>query len=399
MESTFPVDAILNSTKKLFKGSSSAPFGLHEPWFEDTQAWANVKDCLDTGWVSSGGKWVNDFEKKICEYTGAKYAIAVTNGTVALRLALHLVGVRDNDEVIIPPLSFVATANAIKHLGAHPHFVDIESNSLGMCPDLLSHWLDNVAEKTSKGVFNKSTQRRISAVLPVHVFGHPARIERLNAICSEWGLPVVEDAAEALGSFVGKTHCGRFGKVGIFSFNGNKIITAGGGGALITDDPDLALRAKHLSTTAKIPHPWNFFHDEIAWNDRMPNLNAALVVAQLADINRRISLKQSLHAIYTKAFSHINEIKVLQPSSHVHWNYWLITMYIHLDDDDQVIQVRDQLLRSLHDQKFMSRPVWQPLHTLPMFTDCPKSCLEICNHYALRLINLPSSPQLVQQIS
>ena len=241
-----------------------------------------------------------------------------------------------------------------------------------MCPELLSHWLDNVAEKTSKGVFNKSTQRRISAVLPVHVFGHPARIERLNAICSEWGLPVVEDAAEALGSFVRKTHCGRFGKVGIFSFNGNKIITAGGGGALITDDPDLALRANIFQRRAKIPHPWNFFHDEIAWNDRMPNLNAALVVAQLADINKRISLKQSLHSIYTKAFAHINEIKVLQPSSHVHWNYWLITMYIDLDDDDEVIQVRDQLLKSLHDQKFMSRPVWQPLHTLPMFTDCPK---------------------------
>ena len=264
------------------------PIALHEPDFSGTQAWAYVRDCLDSGWVSTAGQWVSRFEQELCSRTGAAHAVAVTNGTVALRLALHLVGVSADDEVLLPPLSFVATANAVAHLGAVPHFVDVEAGSLGMDPTALSARLEAVAERREGGVFNRSTGRRLAVVLPVHVFGHPARIQELRAVAEAWGLPLVEDAAEALGSWLDGTHCGLFGAVGTLSFNGNKLITTGGGGALLTQSAELAQRARHLSTTAKLPHPWAFEHDAVGWNDRLPNLNAALGVAQLKDLERRL---------------------------------------------------------------------------------------------------------------
>ena len=267
--------------------SISNPIPLHEPDFRNTQSWDYVKDCLDSGWVSSAGSWVSRFENDLCNITGSSHAVVVSNGTNALRVALHLVGVGAGDEVILPPLSFVATANAISHLGAVPHFVDVEQDSLGLCPVALAHRLDLITEQRSGFLFNK-TGRRIAAVLPVHVFGHPAQVDRLRDVAGAWGLPLVEDAAEALGSWRGNNHCGLFGSVGTLSFNGNKIITTGGGGALLTHDTALAKRAKHLSTTAKKSHPWSFDHDAVGWNDRLPNLNAALGVAQLDVLPKRL---------------------------------------------------------------------------------------------------------------
>ena len=253
-------------------------------------------DCIDSGWVSSSGKWVTQFEELIASYTGSKYVIVVSNGTNALRLS-YMVGVRANHEVLMPPLSFVATANAVRHLGASPHFIDVEPTSLGMCPMALEKRLNNIAVKKNNHVINKFTGKKISAVVPVHVFGLPAKIIEIKRVCSEWGLPLVEDAAEALGSSVltnkCKIHCGCFGDFGTLSFNGNKIITTGGGGAILTNNYESFKLAKHISTTAKLDHPWEFFHDQIGWNDRLPNLNAALGVSQIEKLEEKLKLKQA----------------------------------------------------------------------------------------------------------
>ena len=245
---------------------------------------------MDTGWVSSGGQWVTRFEQELCHRTGARYAVAVTNGTVALRLALHLAGVGIGDEVLLPPLSFVATANAIHHLGAFPHFIDIEPGTLGMCPDALSERLESIAEIRDSKLFNRLTGRRISAIVPVHVFGNPASITKLLSIANNWAVPLIEDAAEALGSTYQDIHCGLFGQLGILSFNGNKLITTGGGGAVITNSEALAVHAA-IYPLRPLDHPWDFYHDSVAWNDRIPNINAALRLAQLEVLDQRLKSK------------------------------------------------------------------------------------------------------------
>ncbi|MDB4638772.1 DegT/DnrJ/EryC1/StrS family aminotransferase [bacterium] len=278
--------------------SKEHPISLHEPCFTCTQAWSYVKDCLDTGWVSTAGSWVCRFVQEISILSGAKHAVVVSSGTVALRLALHLVGVSLNDEVLLPPLSFVATANAVAQLNAVPHFVNVEPNALGMCPVALAARLEAIAVRRNGSIVNRETGRRIAAVLPVHIFGHPAEVDQLRLVAYSWGLPLVEDAAEALASWRGGIHCGLFGSVGTLSFNGNKLTTSGGGGALLTNDDNLAKRAHHLSTSAKQPHPWAFDHDVVGWNDRLPNLNAALGVAQLEDLNRRLHAKCQLACRY-----------------------------------------------------------------------------------------------------
>ena len=384
----------------LGSSSTSKPIVLHEPDFSGTQAWAYVKDCLDTGWVSTAGQWVSRFEQELCAVTGASHAVAVTNGTVALRLALHLLGVGPGDEVLLPPLSFVATANAVAHLGAVPHFVDIEASSLGLCPQALIQRLEQIAERTPAGLFNRETGRRLAALLPVHVFGHPADLPGLLAIGEAWGLPVVEDAAEALGSWrdhAGKaSHCGLFGRIGTLSFNGNKLITTGGGGALVTHDAQLALRARHLSTTAKLPHPWSFEHDEVAWNDRLPNLNAALGVAQLEDLSRRLEAKRQLAERYAQAFAAVEGVEVVSESQCCRTNHWLVSLRF-TDSDPAVAQAQCQsLLEEAHAAGILLRPVWQPLHQLPMYADAPRGPLAVAEDQAARLLNLPSSPQLLE---
>ena len=389
---------ILHIIKKVIDDSSSfKEIHIHEPFFKNTNAYEYIKDCLDTGWVSSSGNWVTKFERKIQEFTGIKYAVAVANGTVALRMALYLVGVKSNDEVLLPPLSFVATANSIAHLGAIPHFVDIESESLGMCPLALEKRLNEIALYKGGDLYNKISGRKISAVIPVHIFGLPAKIDKLKEVCSKWKLPLVEDAAEALGSkfkisnhFV---HCGGFGEIGTLSFNGNKIITTGGGGAILTNEKKMADLAKHLSTTAKISHPWNFFHDQIGWNDRLPNINAALGVSQIEDLHLRLKKKRMLHSKFKQQFKDLDYVEIMEESSASYSNYWLITMRINCENPELL---RENVLQQSHLNKVYLRPSWKLLNELPMFEKSPQGDLSEAINQSKRLINLPSSPQLVK---
>ena len=375
----------------------SSDIYIHEPSFIGSNAYKYVKECIDTGWVSSAGAWVSKFEKKISEFTGSKHVIAVSNGTVALRLALFLAGVRSNTEVIIPPLSFVATANSVSHLGAFPHFVDIDSESLGMCPKALDKRLNQIAVFKDKVLINKNTGRRIAAVVPVHVFGLPANIKEIKKVCSKWKLTLVEDAAEALGSWTEISnkmiHCGCFGELGILSFNGNKIITTGGGGAILTDDSNLASLAKHLSTTAKVSHPWDFYHDEIAWNDRLPNINAALGASQMELIENKIKRKRILHSRYRENFRNINNVEILSEPRNSISNYWLITMRLK---DENPENLKENILKESHASKIFLRPSWRLLNHLPMYTKAPCGDLSIAIDQVNRLISLPSSPQLIK---
>ena len=372
---------------------------LHEPSFDNTNAWKYVKSCIDTGWVSSSGDWVPEFENKICSYTGSKYAVVVNNGTVGLRLALHVIGVKFGDEVLVPPYSFVATVNAISHLGAIPHFVDVEDSTFSMCPKALDLQLERIAIRKNGKVFNRETGRRIAAVMPVHVFGITADLISLSRISKNWGIPIVEDAAEALGSWLNfegkKIHCGLQGELGVISFNGNKLITSGGGGVLITNNEKFALQAKHLSTTAKVSHPWEFDHDEIGWNDRMPNLNAALGCSQIEVLDERLSMKKDLLDKYKANLNNINQVSIVSPRKGSVSNNWLVTIVLNLEDKSIVKKERDELLKQSHKRNILLRPLWKPLHKLEIYKQSPKGLLSNANKFEYSIINLPSSPQLI----
>ena len=373
---------------------------LHEPFFDDTNAWNYVKNCIDTGWVSSAGNWVKEFEDKICLFTGAKYSILVNNGTSGLRLALHILGVKRNEEVLIPPISFVATANAISHLGAIPHFVDIEKESLVICPKSLEKRLNEIAIKKDGKIFNRETGRRIAAIMPVHVFGIPADLNSILKISKSWGIPIVEDAAEALGSWFNidknKIHCGLLGDLGVISFNGNKLITTGGGGVIITNNSSLAYQARHLSTTAKIEHPWELDHNEIAWNDRLPNINAALGLSQLEVLEDRLLLKRKLLKRYINSFNLVKEVSFITPQDNSLSNNWLVTISLNLEDQAIIKKERDNLLLQSHKRNILLRPLWKPLHQLKMYKNCPKGSLYSAEQFQFKIINLPSSPQLIK---
>ena len=371
-----------------------SPISLHEPDFKGTRALEYVADCVESGWVSSNGSYVSRFESDLASFAGSSHSVAVSNGTVGLRLALHCVGVEHNTEVLMPPLSFVATANAVSHLGAVPHFIDIDPQTLALSPLALRQRLEEVALKEGDRVVNRLTGRRISALVVVHVFGNPAEMLPLQQVAAEWGLPLVEDAAEALGSFYQGTHCGLHGDVGVLSFNGNKLITTGGGGALLTNNPELASRAKHLSTTAKLPHSWEFNHDDVAWNDRMPNINAALGCAQLELLSKRLSKKRVLFSQYEQSVNNHPYFQMVQALPDAQSNYWLISLRLNDDPGCDLISRRDQLLRVAHDHGYLLRPVWTPLHLLPMYQDCPSGALTAVMDEYPRLISLPSSPQL-----
>ena len=308
---------------------SRSPISLHEPDFKGTRALEYVSDCIESGWVSSNGSYVSRFEYDLSSFVGSSYAVAVSNGTVGLRLALHCVGVDHNTEVLIPPLSFVATANAVSHLGAIPHFIDIDPQTLALSPLALRQRLEDVAYRDGKNVINRETGRRISAIVVVHVFGNPAEMLPLQQIASDWGLPLVEDAAEALGSFYKGTHCGLHSDVGVLSFNGNKLLTTGGGGALLSNNPELAAHAKHLSTTAKLPHSWEFNHDYVAWNDRMPNINAALGCAQLEELSARLAKKRMLFSFYEQMVNDHPLFEMLKALPDAESNHWLISIRLN----------------------------------------------------------------------
>ena len=396
MSSPVSTMAILEAIQKVVGPSSTQqPVALHEPDFRGTEAWSYVKDCLDTGWVSTAGQWVSRFEQELASATGAAHVVAVTNGTVALRLALHLVGVEPGDEVLLPPLSFVATANAVAHLGAVPHFVDVEPTTLAMDPAALADRLEQLAERRDGRLLNRQTGRRLAAVLPVHVFGHPADGMALRQVADAWGLPLVEDAAEALGSWRGDTHCGLFGAVGTLSFNGNKLITTGGGGALLTNDTEMAHRARHLSTTAKQPHPWAFEHDAVGWNDRLPNLNAALGVAQLEDLERRLDAKRQLAKRYGAGMAGLEGVELVAEPAGCRSNHWLVTLRFKAADPREAEQQRLRLLEAAHAAGLLLRPVWKLLHQLPMYVSTPRCALSVAEDQSKRLVNLPSSPQLL----
>tara|TARA_A100001388_G_scaffold277565_1_gene269525 strand:- start:6152 stop:7360 length:1209 start_codon:yes stop_codon:yes gene_type:complete len=374
------------------------PVYLHEPDFRNTKALDYVKNCIENGWVSSAGSWVSKFEEDICKFTGASHTVAVTNGTDGLRLALYLVGVRQGDEVIIPPLSFVGTANAVCHLNAIPHFVDIEATSLGMSPKSLEQRLIDVGMLKNGIVINRETGRRISAILPVDVFGIPCDVKALKKIALRWNLPIIEDCAEALGSKVlidrKIVHCGTLAQIGVISFNGNKLITTGGGGALITNNNNLAKLAKHISTTAKIQHQWEYNHDQVGWNDRMPNINAALGVAQLENIDDRLIKKKNLFKKYIYAFKDCKFAEIIKTKEDVFSNNWLISLRLKNRDSEVVTKLRNDLLINAFKSGLCLRPAWNLLSNLPMYKNVPSGDISVAEFENQRIINLPSSPQL-----
>ncbi len=357
--------------------------GLHEPRF-----WGNegrfVQEAIDSTFVSSVGAFVNRFEEMMKDITGAAYAVAMVNGTTALQLSLELCGVKPGDEVITQPLTFVATANAIRHCGADPHFVDVDSDTLGLSPTVLKDHLQEIVVMKGDMPYNRKTGNRIAACVPMHSFGLPLRIDEVVTVCRAFNIPVVEDAAESLGAYYKGVHTGRFGKIAAFSFNGNKIVTAGGGGAIITDDPELGKRAKHLSTTAKVPHPWAFEHDEVGYNFRMPNLNAALVCAQLEQLELFIEKKRETAERYREYFGNLG-LRFVTEIDQAKSNYWLCSVL--MENREQ----RDQLLEETNRNKIMTRPAWTLMNKLPMYENCFTSSLEHAQDIEDRLVNLPSS--------
>lgn len=380
------------------KGTAENPIPLHEPDFTNSNATEYLNNCITSGWVSTAGEWVNKFEKELANLTKAKHAIVVSNGTVALRLALKLKGVKANEEVIIPPLSFIASANAVSHLGAIPHFVDIELDTLGISPEALIKRLDECSVLKDGKVFNKNTNRKISAIMAVHIFGHPSRVDELRKIASVWNIPLIEDCAEALGSYRydenSIKHCGLFGEIGTLSFNGNKIITTGGGGALLTNNSDIAKKARHLSTTAKKNHKWEFEHDEIGWNDRLPNINAALGVSQIEQLQKKLKTKYTLNQIYTKAFENLEELYTLNQPELCKSNFWLNNIILKERNDSTLKEIRNKILELSHQKFIYTRPVWKLLSKQKPYIKSPKGDLTNSEFIEFRIISLPSSTKI-----
>jgi aminotransferase in exopolysaccharide biosynthesis len=376
---------IIDKIRELY-GESGKIIPLHSPLFIGNEK-KYLEECIDSTFVSSVGKFVNIFEDKIAEYTESKRAVACVNGTSALHIALRLVGVEQHDEVITQPLTFIATANAISYCGAKPLFIDVDRETMGLSPDALETFLTNEAVTKSGECYNRSTGNRIKACVPMHTFGHPCRIEEIALICEKYNIELVEDAAESIGSFYKGKHTGTFGKIGVLSFNGNKIITTGGGGMLLFKDEELAKRAKHLTTQAKIAHPWNFEHDEIGYNYRMPNLNAALGVAQMENIDFYLEKKRLLAGSY-KDFFRGQKISFFNEPENCISNYWLNVIIFESEDE------RNLFLNESNTQGVMTRPAWQLMNKLPMFENCQKGSLVNSEWLEERIVNIPSSVKL-----
>ena len=385
----FNQTAIINALKAVLPAEGMS-IPLHEPSFGGNE-WLYVKECLDTGWVSSMGKFVDRFEQELANYTGVKHAVAVVNGTAALHVCLKLVGVEQDDEVLIPTLTFIATANAVSYCGAIPHFVDSDETTLGLDPQKLDLYLKEIAEVRPEGCFNKKTGHRIKAVLPMHTFGHPVDLDPLVEICRHYQLELVEDAAESLGSYYKGRHTGNWGRASALSFNGNKVITTGGGGAILTNDEKLGNLAKHLTTTARVAHKWSFIHDQIGFNYRLPNINAALGCAQLEQLPDFIKNKRALAENYRKAFVGIDGIRLHTEPDFAQSNYWLNVLLIDRRFADQ----RNSLLDATNSLGIMTRPAWMLMHELEIYKSCPKmDSLSVAEDIERRLLNIPSSPSL-----
>lgn len=361
-------------------------YGLHEPWLHGNE-WRYLKDCLDSGWVSTAGKFVGEFEDRLTEVTGISHAIATVNGTAALHVCLQLAGVATNDEVIVPTLTFVATANAVSYCGAVPHFADSSEKTLGLDPIKLTEYLEQTTEIRGDGRYNRATGRRIRAVMPMHTFGHPVDIDSIESVCAQFGLVLLEDAAEALGSLYRGQHVGRRGLMSALSFNGNKIVTTGGGGAVLTNDAELARSARHLTTTARVASNLEFMHDTVGYNYRMPNLNAALGLAQIEQLDDFLERKRALAAQYSRQFEDFENVRVFQPPSFACSNYWLNTLILRQED---LVQ-RGAILETLNAGGIEARPAWRLMHRLPMYSGCPRMDLSIAESLEKRIINVPSS--------
>ena len=368
--------------KSLYPNQNPVP--LHTPVFLGKEK-EYLTDCIDSTFVSYVGKYVTKFEEMTAQYTGAKYAVAVVNGTAALQVALQIAGVKYGDEVITQPLTFVATANAISHCGAKPVFVDVELETMGMSPEKLNDWLlKNVKiNSTTRKAFNITTTRTLSAIIPMHTFGHPCRIDEIIEIANKYNIPVIEDAAESLGSYYKGNHTGTFGLAGILSYNGNKTLTTGGGGMIITDNEEYAGRAKHLTTTAKVPHKWEYVHDEIAYNYRLTNLNAAIGVAQMEYFDKIIKNKRETANLYREYFKN-TEIKFFTETVNANSNYWLNV--VQLKDRTE----RDKFLEESNNDGVMTRPVWRLMNKLEMYKDCQTGNLDNANWLEDRVVNIPS---------
>ena len=362
---------------------------LHEPTFNGNEK-KYLIDCIDSTFVSSVGKYVDKFEEMVAEFTGSKYAIAAVNGTAALHIALVLSDVTNNDEVITQPLTFIATANAISYTGAKPIFIDVDRDTMGLSPDKLKEFLDKKTEKvlnpdTNKiQPKNKLTGKFIKAVIPMHTFGHPARIDEIKSICDEYNITLIEDAAESLGSYYKGKHTGTFGEFGTLSFNGNKTITTGGGGMILTDDEELAKKAKHITTTAKVPHKWEYVHNMIGYNYRLTNLAAALGVAQMEQLSGFIESKRILAKEYANFFKY-TDIDFIEEKENSKANYWLNA--IILKDRVQ----RDEFLEETNAKGIMTRPIWELMNRLEMFKNCQTENLSNSEWLADRVINITST--------
>ncbi|GGE10791.1 LegC family aminotransferase [Psychroflexus salis] len=375
------IQHIINFIRKYYGTKDFIP--LHAPVFNGNEK-AYLNECINSTFVSSVGKFVDEFEIKLAKYVGVKKAVVCVNGTNAIHLCLKLVGVESNDEVITQPLTFIATTNAITYANAIPVFVDVDIDTMGLSPKSMLNFLGQNAEVKKMTCYNKNTGRRIKACLPMHTFGHACRIDEIRQICKEYHIELVEDAAEAMGSKYKGQHLGSFGKLGAISFNGNKIMTTGGGGVIVTDDEELAQQAKHLSTQAKTPHSWEYHHDEIGYNFRMPNLNAALGLAQLEQLDQFLEKKRNLAQAY-KTFFEKQGIKTFEERTDEMSNYWLNAVIL------ESLGERNLFLKEMNDAGVMTRPIWQLMTKLAMFQDCPKANLENAEYLEDRVVNIPSS--------
>ena len=356
---------------------------LHEPSFEGNEK-LYVNDAIDSTFVSSIGEYVNKFETDISVYTNTKKAIATVNGTSALQVCLRLAGVKKDDEVITQALSFIATANAISYLNAKPIFLDVDIDTMGLSPNSLKFFLENNAEiRDDEKTYNKTTGKRISACLPMHTFGFICRIDEIIEICKNWNIPVVEDSAEALGSFYKNKSAGSFGLLSAFSFNGNKIITTGGGGMIVTNNENLGVEAKKLTTTSKIPHKWDFSHDQVGYNYRLPNLNAALGCAQLENLNKKKREKAALYSDY-QSFCKKSGLELIDVPDNLDWNYWLMSLKFNN------LKERNLFLKLTNDQGIFTRPIWNLINSMPMYKNCYSDDLENSKLLQNTIVNIPS---------
>lgn len=384
--------AITHAIQQCFKGNAN--ISLHEPLFCGNE-WRYVKECIDTGWVSSVGKFVDRFEKDLADYTGAKYAVVTANGTCALHMCYLLAGIQKDDEVLIPTLTFVATCNALAYCNAIPHFIDSEAQYLGVNVAKLDDYLKNISEIKNNICYNKNTGRVIRAICVMHTFGHPVDLDPIVELTKKYHLTLIEDAAEALGSYYKNQHVGHHGLIGALSFNGNKIATTGGGGAILTDDETIARRAKYITTTAKQPHPWEYCHTEVGYNYRMPNINAALGCAQLEKMPYFLDEKRKLAHRYEALFSKIESVRFLVEPCFAKSNYWLNAIFLNSD----IANERNTILQSLNNSGVGVRPIWELMHRLPMFQNAPRMDLSAAEMLVRRVINIPSSVILREAIT